>query len=233
MENNIASVNEDGSIYLDIKDSMIGQGETGTTIVVLGVDTETADNCVLAIERTGDATKTIEDEPWTDYTAVHTPAPYTLPAGTTFAEFDLTASTDTYKMVLDEATGYYHLNSVSGPIVYVRLAVDSDYIACYKTILDKQGVVKYFYNSEEKTYENFVKKESYSQCLFDYLECVDETEGVYPLTEDLMYIIQQNGDHMGWWDTESPNYRFLNDASQKDYTVNTEIAWLLMCCYAG
>lgn len=231
-ELNVAQTNEDGSIYLDIKDAMIGQGDGGTTIIVIGVDTETADNCVVSIERTGDAVKTIEDEPWTDFTAVHTPAPYTLPAGAAISEFDLTASTDTYKFVLDEATGFYHLNSVSGPIVLVRLATDSDYIASYKTILDKQGVVKYFYSSDEKTYENFVKRESYSECLLTYIECVDETEGVYPLTEDLMYIIQQNGDHMGWWDTQSPNYRFLNAADQKDFSINTEIAWLLMCCYA-
>ena len=77
-----------------------------------------------------------------------------------------------------------------------------------------------------------MKRENYSNCLLDYIDCADETLGVYPLTEDLMYIIQQNGDHMGWWDPDGSTYRFLNMDDTKDLTINTEIAWLLMCCYA-
>ncbi|MBQ4067250.1 MAG: hypothetical protein IJD22_06360, partial [Clostridia bacterium] len=223
----------DGAFEFDVKDGMIGDGSGGTSVYVFGVDSKDgAESCVIAIERTGDPTKTIEDEPWTEYKASHTPALYTLPQGLTIKEFDLTADTDEYSFVLDTATGYYHLGSKDGPIALVRLAEDCDYIACYATILEKQGVVKYFYDGEEKTYENFVKRENYSNCLLDYIDCADETLGVYPLTEDLMYIIQQNGDHMGWWDPDGSTYRFLNMDDTKDLTINTEIAWLLMCCYA-
>jgi hypothetical protein len=223
---------KDGSFFLDVKDGMIGQGDGGTATYVIGVDSKKAESCVIAIERTGDATKTIEDEPWTTFKGTHTPEVYTLPEGVQIKEFDLTAKTDAYKFVLDKETGYYHLNSKDGPVVLVRLAEDCDYIACYATILDKQNVVKYFYDGEEKTYENFVKRETYADCLFDYIDCADEATGTYPLTEDLMYIIQQNGDHMGWWDPDGSTYRFRNMDETKDLTINTEIAWLLMCCYA-
>ena len=223
---------KDGSFFLDVKDGMIGQGDGGTATYVIGIDSKKAESCVIAIERTGDATKTIEDEPWTTFKGTHTPKAYTLPEGVQIKEFDLTAKTDAYKFVLDKETGYYHLNSKDGPVVLVRLAEDCDYIACYATILDKQNVVKYFYDGEEKTYENFVKRETYADCLFDYIDCADEATGTYPLTEDLMYIIQQNGDHMGWWDPDGSNYRFRNMDETKDLTINTEIAWLLMCCYA-
>jgi len=221
----------DGKFAIDIKAGMINTGDGGTVVCVIGIDAGEDDSCVLAINRTGEATKTVEDEPWTPYIATHTPDVFTLPEGSTIKEFDLTASTDTYNFVLDEATGYYHLDSVDGPLVLVRLAVDCDYIACYATISQKQGIVKYFYDGE-KVYENFIKKEDYTQCIVDYIACADEAEGVYPLTEDLMYIIQQNGDHLGWWNTEGSNYRFLNMDNTYDLTINTEIAWLLMCCYA-
>ncbi|MBE6587164.1 MAG: hypothetical protein E7647_01970 [Ruminococcaceae bacterium] len=225
---------KDNTFEIDVKDGMIGQGDGGTAVYVIGIDAADPEStsCVLAINRTGDATKTIEDEPWTEYKGTHTPEAYVLPEGAEIKEFDLTAKTDEYKFVLDKKTGYYHLNSADGPVVLVRLAEDCDYIACYATILDKQGVVKYFFDGEEKTYENFVKKENYSNCLLSYIDCADEATGVYPLTEDLMYIIQQNGDHMGWWNPEGSNYRFLNTDDTKDLTINTEIAWLLMCCYA-
>ena len=228
----VAEAAKDGSFYLDVKDGMIGQGDGGTATYVIGVDTKKAESCVIAVDRTGDATKTIEDEPWIVYEGTHTPSLYTLPEGVQIKEFDLTAKTGAYKFVLDKETGFYHLNTKDGPLVLVRLTEDCDYIACYATILDKQNVCKYFYSSDEKTYENFEKRETYANCLFDYIDCADEATGTYPLTEDLMYIIQQNGDHMGWWNPDGSNYRFRNVDDTKDLTINTEIAWLLMCCYA-
>ena len=94
-------------------------------------------------------------------------------------------------------------------------------------MLDRSGVTKYFFDENDE----FVKKESYSECLLEYIEYVDEAEGVYPLTEDLKYIIQQRGGYVGWWDIESSGYIFKDAAGNNDATINAEIAWLLMCCY--
>ena len=129
---------------------------------------------------------------------------YTLPAGAQLKDFDLTAATDTYKLVYNENDGYYHLNSASGPLVLVRLAEDCEYIACFKTMLDRSGVVKYFFDEDKK----LEKKESYSECLLEYIKYVDEKEGVYPLNKDLEYIIKQRGDYTGWWNAESSGYIF-------------------------
>ncbi len=215
----------DGKFSISVSATMIGSGEGGTSVYVIGVDSK-AEDCVIGIQRTGDPQKTIEDEPWTIYEATAELAPYTLPAGAQIKEFDLTASTDTYKMVLGE-DGFYHLNKADGPLVLVRLAEDCDYIACFKTILDRSGVSRYFYDEDG----NFIKKESYSECLLEYIECVDEVEGVYPLTEDLKYIIQQRGEYVGWWDIEHAGYIFKDMDGNNDPTINAEIAWLLMCCY--
>ena len=78
---------------------------------------------------------------------------------------------------------------------------------------------------------NFVKKESYSELLLEYIELADTETGVYPLTEDLKYIIQQRGEYVGWWDAESPNFIFKDATGLPVEGLNTEIAWLFMCCY--
>lgn len=225
---NIAEV-VDNKFTVSVSASMIGSGDTGTSAYVIGIDALDADskNCVLAINRLGDAIKTLADEPWTVYQKTVELSEYTLPAGKEIKEFDLTAATDTYKFVFNESDGFYHLNSKNGPLVLVRLAEDCDYIACFKTMLDRSGVTKYFFDENDK----FVKKESYSECLLEYIEYVDEAEGVYPLTEDLKYIIQQRGEYAGWWDIESNGYIFKDEAGNNDASINAEIAWLLMCCY--
>lgn len=214
---------------ISVSASMIGTGDTGTSIYVLGVDVvdEKTTNCVIGIERVGDAVKTLADEPWDVYETTSELKAYTLPTGAEIKEFDLTASTDTYKVVYNEDDGFYHLKSADGPLVLVRLAEDCDYIACFKTMLDRSDVNKYFFDKDGE----FEKKERYSDCLLEYIEYVDENEGVYPLTKDLKYIIQQRGEYVGWWDIESNGYIFKDVDGNNDSSINSEIAWLLMCCY--
>lgn len=229
VQENTAAEVKDNKFSISVKSSMIGTNGTGTTTFVIGIDADKkTKNCVLGIERIGDAIKTLEDEPWTIYQKTVELKDYTLPSNLTIKEFDLTSSTDTYKVVLNKNDGYYHLNNENGPIVLVRLAKDNKYIACFKTMLDRSGVVKYFFDEDEK----FIKKESYSECLLEYIEYADEDNGVYPLTEDLKYIIQNRGEYVGWWDIENSGYMFKDDAGNNIPDINSEIAWLFMCCYA-
>lgn len=227
-ENSAAEV-KDNKFTINVKSGMIGTNGTGTSVFVIGVDAgKKTDNCVLAVNRLGDPIKTIEDEPWTIYQKTVELRDYKLPSNLTIKEFDLSAKTDTYKLVFNDSDGYYHMNDKNGPIVLVRLAEDNEYIACFKTMLDRSGVNKYFFDEKD----NFVKKESYSECLLEYIEYVDEENGVYPLTEDLKYIIQQRGDYVGWWDIENNGYMFKDDNGNNLTDINPEIAWLFMCCYA-
>ena len=227
-EKNVGEI-KDNKIEISVTDDMIGSGGSGTSVYVFGIDAKDkkTKNCIFSIERVGEHKKTIEDEPWIIYKKTADLKAYTLPAGAQIKEFDLKASTDTYKFVYNDDDGFYHLNSKTGPLVLVRLAEDCEYIACFKTMLDRSGVVKYFFDKNEK----FQKKESYSECLLEYIEYVDEAEGVYPLTEDLKYIIQQRGDYAGWWNSESSTYIFRDANGDIIPGINPEIAWLLMCCY--
>jgi hypothetical protein len=89
--------------------------------------------------------------------------------------------------------------------------------------------VKYFFDKDGK----LEKKESYSECLLEYIKYVDEEEGVYPLDKDLEYIIKQRGEYVGWWDSENSGYIFKEANGEIIPGINPEIAWLLMCCYIG
>jgi len=219
----------DNMFTQNIKAGMISTSNTGTTVLVVGIDAPAeGGSVILAIERLGDPDRDITDEPWHIYQTTGDPTPWTLPAGASLGEFDLTA--DSYNLVRSETDGFYHLNSADGPLVLVRLGEKSGgskYLDSYQTILDHTGVNKYFFDENGE----FVKKESYSECLLKYIECMDKDSGLYPLTEDLKYIIQQSGDHNGWFREDSSIYLFKDGNGANLPGINSEISWLFMCCY--
>lgn len=217
----------DNTFTLSISSSMIGTEGGGTAVNVIGIDAGENAQCVLTIQRIGDAAWSVSDEPWTIYEPTVELSPYTLPEGAVLEQFDLTAATDAYNLVFNEADGFYHMDSADGPLVLVRLNGECQYIDCYKTILEHTGVNKYFYDENGE----FERKENYTDCLLKYIENMDENNGVYPLTEDLKYIIQQGGEYSGWWDMDGYNYLFKDSDGNVVPGINTEIAWLLMCCY--
>lgn len=220
----------DNVISESIRDSMIGNNGTGTTVMVLGLDASAEDTgAILTIRRTGEPAWSVEDEPWQVYQPTIELTAYTHPAGASLGEFDLTAPTGTYNLVLG-ADNYYHLDSADGPLVLVRLGEKSGgskYLDPFETIIAHSGVTKYFYDEED----NFVKKESYTECLYEYVNYDDEQTGLYPLTEDLKYIIQMRGDHYGWFDENSPGYIFYDQNQIKETGLNPEYSWLFYCCY--
>ena len=220
----------DNVITESIRDSMIGTSNTGTTVMVLGLDAGESDTgAILTIERVGDPAWSVEDEPWHVYEATHELVPYVHPAGVTLGEFDLKAASDAYTLVLG-SDGYYHMDTADGPLVLVRLGEKSGgskYLDSFETIINHSGVTKYFFDEEG----NFVKKESYTECLMEYVNYDDEATGLYPLTEDLKYIIQQRGDHYGWFDAESAGYIFYDQNNVRIMDINPDIAWLFYCCY--
>ena len=91
------------------------------------------------------------------------------------------------------------------------------------------GVSKYFYDENGE----FVKKEKYDDCLLKYFEIMDEESGLYPLTEDLKYIIQSRGEYSGWFDINNSLYLFKDEQGNKVPGINSEISWLFICCYCA
>ena len=219
---------KDGKVVMNITEGMIGTGNTGTTVLVIGIDSDATTNGVLCVNRTGDPEKTLEDLDWTIYEKTVEISEYTLPAGATLADFDIFSTTE-YKLVLNQADGFYHLNSENGPLVVVYLAEDPTqaYLPCFMNILDRSGVSKYVKDENGQ----YIQKISYDSCLLEYIDCSDLETGVYPLTEDLKTIIMERGNYVGWWDSTSSGFIFKDTAGNPISGLNTENAWLFMCAY--
>ncbi len=226
-KNNVADTTERG-VKVSISASNIGDSGTSSVEYVIGVDVASDCNAIVKIERTGDPEYSTEDEPWTVYEPVFDIKKFELSSSLALKKFDIKASTDQYVLVYNENDGYYHLSSADGPVVLMYLGTNTEYIDSIQKIVDNSNLLKYFYDEDGK----FIKKETYAACVKKYIENMDEASGTYPLTKDLMYIISQHGEYVGWWNKESPNFIYEDEGGLPVLGVNYEIAWLSFCCYA-
>lgn len=216
---------KDHAFTISVSASMISKDVTGTSIYVIGIDggAEAAE-CVLTIENIGEPEHTIEDEPWTEYKASHIPTPFTLKleAGQKLTYVDIKGSTADNQVVYNETDGYYHFGTAQGPLVYINLGKKAPNVSL-QVMIQGDGPVggspirHYFFDENGE----FAKKEDYTSLLNTYIENMDEKLGVYPLTQDLAYIVQTACS--GWWDAESPDYIFEG--------CNPEIGWMFALCY--
>ena len=215
---------KDNEFTISVSESNLGEGGESATYVI-GVDgVEEASHCILSIERIGDPAHNISDEPWTEYKTTCEVKPFslTLNAGEELMYVNIKGKTEDYKFVYNEDDGYYHLNSESGPIIYVHLGKGAPYVSL-QTVIMGEGpaggapIRKYFFDDDG----NFIKKEDYTNILYNYFENIDEELAIYPLNDDLIYIIKNGCE--GWWDASSPDYIFDG--------CNPEIGWMFACCY--
>lgn len=218
---NASSDMVNNSFEINVKELIDGLG------YVVGVSG--AENCTLVITRIGDPKWDVSDEPWSEDWKEGLSEPPTkkfkLSSGgkkLTYVDLESTA-----KVVFNSADGYYHLNSKNGPVIYVNLGANAPYISMYDMLGysgnggGAQNLTRYFYDEEG----NFIKKEMYTDWMRPYIENRDATYDVYPLTDTLMYMLQNGGEQFGWWDSESSVYKF------SDIDLNEEIAWMFACCY--
>lgn len=208
----------DNAFSLNIKESNLGG------VVILGITG--ADHCIVEISRTGEAELDETDIEPMVYEAKTAPMQFTLsaPSGKTLKYVDLTASQAT--AVYSEADGYYHLNREDGPVLYMDLGENAPYISMYRMLgftgFGGTSLNKSFYDENGE----FVKKEDYTECMCAYVECIDEGTGLYPLTEDLIYMVQNGGEYKGWWEKDNPSYMFADLEG-----FNPTIGWMYACCY--
>ena len=122
------------------------------------------------------------------------------------------------------ADGTYSLTQ-DGPAVYVDFT--SDAFVNLKSTLETTELYR------EITAEGgSIVREGYNQILTDYLACAQvitvsetQTRTLYPLTEDLMYVLKNVGTQLGWYNTASGSYLF------KDLqNVQQDSMWMFCCC---
>ena len=226
-----------GNAYtLSISESMIG----GTHFIgITGVE-----DGILVITRLGDAQFDVNELPWIPYEPEVAPAAVTgLPTGKTPTKVDLTKATSEYQLVYNENDKYYHLGSANGPVMYIQLAADKDgnippYVEINAMIggVNESMATAFRWADYDET-GNYIK-EDYTAVMIQMCEYAEANEyGVYPLTKDLMYMIQQCGTYLGWWQADNAKGNLLfrvEDANGNyvlDTRINLELGWLFAGCY--
>lgn len=200
---------------VSIKKDMVGN-----VVCVIGLDA-TCDAAVLQVTRIGDPAWDISDVPAEEYKGNGDPVEITAPSG--LVDVDIFSAT-THHLVFNDKDGYYHLDSANGPVVYVRmndakLSFSEMFSTGQTGRKDMQAV---FYNADG----TFQKKEQYAPLMEKYFNMRDKTQNVYPLTEDLKYMIDNYGESNNLWNVGEPGYLF-----EEEEGVNPANAWLFLYCY--
>ena len=104
-------------------------------------------------------------------------------------------SASAFRIVLG-SDGYYHKDSATGPIVYVNLGKDAPYLSLKEKIQPSgnaggSGLKRYYTENGKQICED------YTDFLVKHFNCMDQTYGIYPLTEDLKYVLQNAGEYVG------------------------------------
>ncbi len=209
---NVAENLSGNAFTISVRESELGN------VYVIGVDAAT--NCaaaVLQVTRIGDPAWSIEDAPTVEWKGNGAPKPITAPSGLT--DLDIKSSTE-HHLVFNDKDGYYHLDSANGPVVYVHMDHPS---ASFVGLMEEFGnMTAYLYNADG----SFKSKEQYAPLMQQYLNNMDKTQKVYPLTQDLKYMIENYGNSQNWWNAGEPGYLF-----EEVDGVNPDNAWMFLYCY--
>ena len=121
---------------------------------------------------------------------------------------------DVEDSVVDKAVlgkdGFYHLNSVNGPILYADL---NEEMMSLFAAADLGKLVEYVTEDGE-----VIAKISYNEAVLAYFEVANK-DGLYPLTTDLVTIFKNAGAYAGWYGEDG----FLG--------FTEEDAWMFACYY--
>lgn len=213
--------------------------------LILAVEvTESHTGTILQVKDAGDAEYTYLDAPDVIFEGTQTPeVAYEDGKPVAITENIFKLKTDgktlTYVDMLNDKPvkgkdGYYHLNSEDGPILYVNLGADAPYISMGTMV----GAIGQFGTSFRKIFFNedgtpqinpdgTYHKEDYTGAMVAYALHADPTTGTYPLTDDLIYMIQHGGEFKGWYTPGSGTYLF----EEKDIQVDPALIWMFAVCY--
>ena len=115
------------------------------------------------------------------------------------------------------------MGDANGPLLYLNLGTVTTRNISFNIIINGDGVgggspVRRYFFDENGV---FIKKEDYTETLLKYIACADSKYGLYPVTQELAYILQNA--KPGWWDSTSPDYLLEG--------CNPDLGWLFACCF--
>lgn len=222
-ESNMGSIVENGVLELKVLHSQVGN----KMVIGLRSDSSAATECTLTIVKHSDIEVQLVELPWEQYKPAKTPEKFVAPEGNlTPVQITVTlpagGAVSEIPVVYNETDGYYHLNSAEGPVLYVKLNVNTIFQDSLQTIANVSNIGRYLYDDQG----NFLKKESYNDAILAYCAAADDKYGIIPLDADLIYILKSAGEG-GWYDMTSPNSIFKDD----NVVVMPFNGWLFACCY--
>ncbi|MBR5858638.1 MAG: dockerin type I repeat-containing protein [Clostridia bacterium] len=132
---------------------------------------------------------TIVEIPRTPYENKVTPTEFTFDGNPDLLQYVETFDDIENTAVLGE-DGYYHLDSVDGPILYARL---DDGMMSLADAYSYGQIVGIVYNEAGE----LIKKNDYNEAFNAYYTCSDD--GIYPLTEDIIEFYKEVGRSNSWY----------------------------------
>ncbi len=218
------STEETGYFEVTVKDGEFDNSNKPT--LVLGLvsgagQTET----VITVVRAADAPMEL---PENDYLPTCTITPFTMASSAKPTYVDLTGTAQIEK----GADGYYYLN---GKMLYINIGRSAPYITLgemvgvvYDAGTGTWGTSNMATGMKGLAYEGTtpVAIIDFTDCMKEYTKASDPRNGLYPLNDDLIYMVKTHGDYVGWWNTGSPTCLFADPEG-----MNMEIAWMFAVCY--
>ncbi len=198
---------KDNVCTLEVKD-------VGPTYVISVKGGEGISGTVLKLVRTGDVQE--NKLVYETYEGTETPTtPYVANVTGTKTYVDISVE----QTIVKGADGLYHLGSEDGPVVYLDLKAARFGISI-SAVVNNSPMLKYEYDENGKP----TKRIDYTACMLSYVNNADETHGVYALNDDLITMIQNHGNHAGWYTKGSMSYLFGEEP------VLESSAWMFLLC---
>ncbi len=186
-------------------------------------------NVTLIIEKTAEADikPTVVKEIWENK---HTPDASNIFTGVP-RKVDIC---EPHTVVLGE-DGFYRLDSINGPILYLNMAYNSFEFNMFNLALPVSGTSGgpqsvSGYDSETHCYE-------FKAAIQEYTAVFSSTRGYYPLTEDLYTFMCLYGESEGWykaagWNPENPNAPYNSFVTEiGNGTADPSSMMLFACVY--
>lgn len=217
------STETDGYFQITVKEGEFANDHQPS--VVLGVKAEAGvQNAIVTITRTDDApleVPVITYEPTCEMNAFKENT-----GAVTYMDVEKA------NQIEKGSDGYYYYN---GKKLYVNLSLEAPFVT-FSNMLGLQYVGGQWADASTGTGLKGHQVENgeitaiidFTQCMRDYITLSNPNTGLYPLNDDLVYMLQNAGEFQGWWNIDHPNYLFATKPN-----LNTESAWLFAVCYCN
>lgn len=217
--------NENGYFEITIKEGEFANENQPSYVLGLIVPVGTRE-ATMTVVRTGDAPAEL---PRIVYEPTCEITPFTAGNGKiTYVNLTRAAAVER------GADGFYYLN---GKKLYINLSNAAPHLTFgsmlginYDTVTGQWVTSSMGTGMKGLIYDGdtVIAVEDFTDCMSNYVRASDPITGVYPLNDDLIYMIKSCGSYMGWWNADSPNYLFESVTN-----LYVDSAWLFAVCTIG